>query len=138
MDKNKNNNIEKKTKQVVDILIELSKINQPINRLSYGIAWLEVDKFVRDEKLRTLLTDALGDKMSAIYEYGERKEEQGRKEGREEGIKEGRKEGIKEGIEEGEKTIVLNLHDSKMTEEEISKKAKIDLKKVKKIINEQN
>ncbi len=134
MDKNKNHNIEKQIKQVVDMLVESNKNNSSENTLSLGIMWLLVDKYVKTPELRTLLIDLLGDRMSAIYEYGERKE----KKGKEEGIKEGIEEGRKEGIEEGEKTIVLNLYDSKMTPQEISKKAKIDLKKVKKIINEQD
>ena len=43
--------------------------------------------------------------MSALYDYGERKKQEGikegRKKGRKEGIKEGMKEGMKEGIIEG-------------------------------------
>ena len=74
MDKKKNNNISEKIKRVVDLLIELNKTNPPGNKLSFGITWLLVDKFVKDSELRNLLIDVLGEKMSAIYEYGERKE----------------------------------------------------------------
>ena len=81
--------------------------------------------------------------MSAIYEYGKRKEQKGIEKGRKEGIKEGKKEGKKEGIKEGKKEgikegkeeIILKLYESGMTPEEISKRLKTDLEKIKKIIN---
>ena len=73
--------------------------------------------------------------MSAIYEYGELKKqdgiEQGIKEGRKEGIKEGRKEGRKEGMKE----IIKNLYETGMNIKEISTKTKIDIKEVEKILN---
>ena len=140
MDKKKNNNISEKIKRVVDLLIELNKTNPPGNKLSFGITWLLVDKFVKDSELRNLLIDVLGEKMSAIYEYGERKEQKGIEKGRKEGIKEGMKEGMKEGIKEGKKEekeeIIHKLYESGMTPEEISKRLKTDLEKIKKIINE--
>ena len=40
-----------------------------------------VDKFMTNEEDRNIICDALGDRMSLIYEYGERKENKGRKEG---------------------------------------------------------
>ena len=49
-----------------------------------------VDKFVEDEKTKNILRDLLGDRMSLIYEYGDRRE----KRGRDDGIKEGRKEAL--------------------------------------------
>ena len=131
MDKKKNNNISEKIKRVVDLLIELNKTNPPGNKLSFGITWLLVDKFVKDSELRNLLIDVLGEKMSAIYEYGERKEQKGIEKGRKEGIKEGIKEGKKEEKEE----IIHKLYESGMTPEEISKRLKTDLEKIKKIIN---
>ena len=77
--------------------------------------------------------------MSAIYEYGKRKEQKGIEKGRKEGIKEGMKEGIKKGIKEGKKEekeeIIHKLYESGMTPEEISKRLKTDLEKIKKIIN---
>lgn len=127
MDKKKNNNISEKIKRVVDLLIELNKTNPPGNKLSFGITWLLVDKFVKDSELRNLLIDVLGEKMSAIYEYGERKEQKG--------IEKGRKEGIKKGRKEGKKEIIHKLYESGMTPEEISKRLKTDLEKIKKIIN---
>ena len=59
--------------------------------------------------------------MSAIYEYGKRKEQKG--------IEKGRKEGKKEEKEE----IIHKLYESGMTPEEISKRLKTDLEKIKKI-----
>ena len=61
--------------------------------------------------------------MSAIYEYGKRKEQKG--------IEKGRKEGRKEGKEE----TIIQLYESGMTPEEISKRLKTDIEKIKKIIN---
>ena len=65
--------------------------------------------------------------MSAIYEYGKRKEQKG--------IEKGRKEEIKKGRKEGKKEIIHKLYESGMTPEEISKRLKTDLEKIKKIIN---
>ena len=62
--------------------------------------------------------------MSAIYEYGKRKEQKG--------IEKGRKEGIKKGRKEGKKEIIHKLYESGMTPEEISKRLKTDLEKIKK------
>ncbi|MBR6023604.1 MAG: hypothetical protein IK044_01405, partial [Methanobrevibacter sp.] len=62
-------------------------------------------------------------KMSAIYEYGELKKQ----DGIEQGIKEGRKEGMKE--------IIKNLYETGMNIKEISTKTKIDIKEVEKILN---
>ena len=49
--------------------------------------------------------DALGDKMTLLYEYGERKG----KEGFDEGMKEGKKEGLKEGKKEAKEEIISDL-----------------------------
>ena len=69
--------------------------------------------------------------MSAVYDYGEIKREEGIKEG----MKEGRKEGIKEGIKEGREEIILTLYKSGMNTQEIAEKTKIDIKQIEKIIN---
>ena len=68
--------------------------------------------------------------MSAIYEYGKRKEQKGIEKGRKEGIKEGKKE-----EKEEKEEIIHKLYESGMTPEEISKRLKTDLEKIKKIIN---
>ncbi len=74
--------------------------------------------------------DALGDKMTLLYEYGERKGkegfDEGMKEGKKEGLKEGKKEGLKEGKKEGKKEakeeIISDLLKSGMTCEDIAKR----------------
>lgn len=65
--------------------------------MSYGIEWLIVDKFIDDKEERNILCDALGDRMSLIYEYVNRREQKGRYEG----MKEGKKEIISSLIESG-------------------------------------
>lgn len=62
--------------------------------------------------------DALGDKMTLLYEYGERKG----KEGFDEGMKEGKKEGLKEGKKEAKEEIISDLLKSGMTCEDIAKR----------------
>jgi len=76
--------MEKYIKRVVHNLLQVENATESVKNLSYGIEWLIVDKFVSDVEYRQILCDLLGDRMSLIYEYGERKE----KKGRDEGIKE--------------------------------------------------
>ena len=47
------------------------------------VFWLLVDKFVGEALLKNLLLDKLGGKMGALYDYGQRKELKGIKEGME-------------------------------------------------------
>ncbi|MBQ6512825.1 hypothetical protein [Methanobrevibacter sp.] len=42
------------------------------------------DKFLEDGDKKTVICDALGGKMNAVYDYGERRKEEGIKEGKEE------------------------------------------------------
>ena len=63
--------------------------------------------------------------MSAIYEYGQRKEEKGRVKGREEG----REEGINTTFE------ILSLYNKGIEVKNIAEILKINLKEVEKIIN---
>ena len=79
---------------------------------------------MKNPELRNLLIDVLCEKMSAIYEYGERKEQKGEE------------EGIKEGIKEGKEESILKLYKSGMKPEEISERLDTDLEKIKKIINQ--
>ena len=79
--------------------------------MCFGIVWLLVDKFVKDIELRNLLLDLLGDRMSAIYEYGERKEQNGKKQ------------------------IIRKFHDSGMSIEEIARRTGIDVEEVEKLVN---
>ena len=123
----KNGNIEQNIKKTADILTKLKDIPSSTKRLCLGIEWLLVDKFIKNKELKNLLLYLLGDKMSAIYEYGELKKQ----DGIEQGIKEGRKEGRKEGMKE----IIKNLYETGMNIKEISAKTKIDIKEVEKILN---
>ena len=81
--------------------------------------------------------------MSALYDYGERKKQEGIKEGMIEGIKEGMIEGmiegIKEGIKEGRKEV-LKEYSKKMalymikkgeSDEEIQKETELSLDEIK-------
>ena len=67
--------------------------------------------------------DLLGEKMSMIDEYGQRKE------------KKGINQGINQGISQEQERIIENLLVSGMDAETISKTAKIPLSKVKAIEN---
>ena len=91
--------------------------------LCYGIEWLLVDKFVKEKELRNLLLDMLGDKMSALYEYGERKEQNGKEIGKE------------IGKEEERKVIIKKFFDSGMSVKEIARITEIDVKDVEKLVN---
>ena len=70
-----------------------------------------MDKFVKDLELKNLLLDVLDDRMSAIYEYGERKERNGKKQ------------------------IIRKFHDSGMSVEEIARRTEIDVEEVEKLVN---
>ena len=119
----KNGNLERNIKKTVDILISLSDVPLSTRNLCFGIVWLLVDKFVKEEELKNLLLDLLGDRMSAIYEYGERKEQNGKK------------IGLEEGKEEERKEIIKKFFDSGMSVEEIARRSKIDVEEVEKLVN---
>lgn len=72
--------MQKYIKRVVDNLIQLRNSPDSLTNLAYGVEWLIVDKFIKDPEDRNILCDLLGDRMSLIYEYGERKEKKGMKE----------------------------------------------------------
>lgn len=88
--------------------------------MSYGIEWLIVDKFIKDKECRQILCDRLGERMSLIYEYGDRREQKGWDEGKNEGIKE----------------IVQSFITSGTSLEEISQKTGKPIKELKKILND--
>lgn len=77
----KGKDMERYIKRVVHNLLQVENVSESIKNLSYGIEWLIVDKFVKDEEYRNILCDKLGDRMSLIYEYGDKREEEGRKDG---------------------------------------------------------
>ena len=82
-----------------------------------------------------MLLYLLGDQMSAIYEYGELKKQDGLEIGKKEGKKEGKIEGKIEGMIEGKKEIIKNLYESGMSIKEIAIKTKMDINQVEKILN---
>ena len=84
--------MEKYIKRVVQNLIQLRNSSDSIINLVFGVEWLIVDKFIWNEEDRNILCDLLGDRMSLIYEYGERKEAKGKIEGKIEGKREGLRE----------------------------------------------
>lgn len=88
--------MEKYIKRVVQNLIQLRNSSDSIINLVFGVEWLIVDKFIWNEEDRNILCDLLGDRMSLIYEYGERKEAKGKIEGKIEGKREGKREGLRE------------------------------------------
>lgn len=106
--------MEKYIKRVVQNLIQLKDSSDSIINLVFGVEWLIVDKFVENQEDRNILCDLLGDRMSLIYEYGERKEAKGKLEGIREGIREGKLEGWRE--------ILLSLINSGDSLSEISRK----------------
>ena len=65
--------------------------------------------------------------MSALYDYGERKKQEGIKEGMIEGIKEGRKEGLKV----YSKKMALYMIKKGESDEEIQKETELSLDEIK-------
>ena len=127
----KNQNVEQNIKKTAEILIKLNDMPSSTKRLCFGIEWLLVDKFVKNKELKNMLLYLLGDQMSAIYEYGELKKQ----DGLEIGKKEGKIEGKIEGMIEGKKEIIKNLYESGMSIKEIALKTKMDINQVEKILN---
>ena len=125
--------MENNIKLVVDILIQIEEIKPETRILTYGIEWFVADKYIEEEESRIIIIiqDLLGDRMSAVYEYGERKE----KKGIEKGIEEGMKKGIEKGIEKGMEKVILKLNENGMEAEEIAIKTEMDLKTIENIIN---
>ncbi|MEE0935612.1 MAG: hypothetical protein U0L42_08065 [Methanobrevibacter sp.] len=72
-----------------------------------------------DEELRNIFCDLLGDKMSLIHEYGERKEQKG----------------IAQGIVQGSENIIISFLESGMSAEEISERIKMPLDEILEIKN---
>ena len=96
---------------------------QSTKSLCYAVLWLLIDKFLGETPLKNLLLDKLGGKMGAVYNYGQRKELKG--------IKEGMEKGIKKGI----KDVVLKLYENGMGIDEISKYAEIDVEEIEKMLD---
>ena len=127
----KTESVEDYIDEIVETLINLTGLTPSIKALAFGIEWLLIDKFVKNEQKRNILMDLLGERMSMIYEYGQRKE----KKGIDQGINQGINQGISQGISQEQERIIENLLVSGMDAETISKTAKIPLSKVKAIEN---
>ena len=112
----KSQNMEKYIKRVVHNLLQVSNVPESVKNLSYGIEWLIVDKFIVDEESRNILCDVLGDRMTLIYEYGDRRE--------------------KKGMKEGMKEIIKNLLKSGDTLTEISEKTGKSIKELEEILKD--
>ncbi len=102
--------------------IDLEKIK--VKNLVKSIAYLLADKFLEDGDKKTAICDALGGKMNAIYNYGQRREEEGKEEGIEIGKKEGNKKLAKYMIKDGKNN------------EEIQKETELSLEEIEKIREE--
>ncbi|MBE6489671.1 MAG: hypothetical protein E7Z83_02305 [Methanobrevibacter sp.] len=80
-----------------------------------------------DEELRNIFCDLLGDNMSLIHEYGERKEQKG--------IAQGIEQGREQGIVQGSENIIISFLKSGMSAEEISERIKMPLDEILEIKN---
>ncbi|MBQ6628955.1 MAG: hypothetical protein IJH65_09085 [Methanobrevibacter sp.] len=60
--------IEKSVKLILSIDLEKNKVKNLVKSIAYLLA----DKFLEDGDKKTAICDALGGKMSAIYDYGQR------------------------------------------------------------------
>lgn len=107
--------IEKYIKRVVHNLLQVRNATDSIKNLTYGIEWLIVDKFIENKEYRQILCDKLGDRMSLIYEYGERKE--------------------KNGMKQGMKEIIVSFLNAGTSLNEISQKTGKSIKELEKILN---
>ena len=116
----KNGDIEENIQRVLKILFTLGELHPSTKSLCYAVLWLLIDKFLGETPLKNLLLDKLGGKMSAVYDYGQRKEQNG----------------IKKGIKKGIKDVVLKLYENGMGIDEISKKTGIDVEEIEKMLNQ--
>ena len=114
--------IEKSVNLILSIDLEKNKVKNLVKSVAYLLA----DKFLEDGDKKTAISNALGGKMSGVYDYGQRQKD--------EGIKEGMKEGIKIMIEyminEGK-----NNEEIKKETEKRSKEIKVSLEEIEEIRN---
>ena len=115
----KNGDIEENIQRVLKILFTLGELHPSTKSLCYAVLWLLIDKFLGETPLKNLLLDKLGGKMSAVYDYGQRKEQNG----------------IKKGIKKGIKDVVLKLYENGMGIDEISKNTGIDVGEIEKMLD---
>ena len=109
--------IEKSVKLILSIDLEENKVKNLVKSIAYLLA----DKFLEDGDKKTAICDALGGKMSAIYDYGQRQKDKGIK------------EGIKEGKDATLKKMAKYMIKEGKTNEEIQKETELTLEEIQKI-----
>jgi hypothetical protein len=117
------NQIEKSVNLILSIDLEKYTVKNLVKSISY----LLTDKFLEDGDKKTAICDALGGKMSAIYDYGKRCEEEGKKIGKEEGKRIGK--------EEGNKKMAKYMIKEGKSNEEIQKETQLTLDEIEKLRN---
>ena len=116
------NTQEKQIEKSVKLILSINLENSKVKNLIRSIAYLLADKFLEDGDNKTILCDALGGKMSAVYDYGQRK----------------KKEGIEEGIKETSEKMALYMIKKGESDEEIVKETELSLEEIKKLREEQD
>ena len=110
--------IEKSVNLILSIDLEKNKVKNLVKSVAYLLA----DKFLEDGDKKTAISNALGGKMSGVYDYGQRQKD--------EGMKEGIKIMIEYMINEGK-----NNEEIKKETEKRSKEIKVSLEEIKEIRN---
>jgi hypothetical protein len=113
------NSQEHQIEESVNLILNIDLEKYKVKNLVKSIAYLLADKFLEDEEKKAVICDALGGKMSAIYDYGQRQ----------------KNEGIKEGIKEGKEIMVKYMIKEGKTNEEIRKETKLSIEEIEKIRN---
>jgi len=109
--------IEKSANLILSIDLEKNKVKNLVKSIAYLLA----DKFLEDGDKKTAICDALGGKMSAIYDYGQRQKD------------EGIKEGIKEGKEETFKKMAKYMIKKGESNKEIQKETQLSIEEIEKL-----
>ena len=122
------NTQEQQIEKSVELILSIDLEKNKVKNLVKSIAYLLTDKFLEDGDKKTAICDALGGKMSAIYDYGQRREE--------EGIEIGKEEGIEIGKKEGNKKMAKYMIKNGETNEEIQKETELSLEEIEKIRKE--
>ena len=110
--------IEKSVNLILSIDLEKNKVKNLVKSVAYLLA----DKFLEDGDKKTAISNALGGKMSGVYDYGQRQKD--------EGMKEGIKIMIEYMINEGK-----NNEEIKKETEKRSKEIKVSLEEIEEIRN---
>ena len=109
------NTQEHQIEKSVDLILSIDLEKFKVKNLVKSIAYLLTDKFLEDGDKKTAICNALGGKMSAIYDYGQRQKE----------------DGIKESMEKMAKYMIKEGKNN----EEIQKETELTLEEIEKIRN---